>query len=297
MADAADEQPVPEISSDEGCDTEEIEKFKDFLKAKRKRKANKPEENPHQAPQSTTGKKKTPKRSPPKHKWTHEEILHVIESLESRPCLWDVFHKSYHLKDEREKALSEIADGTGIDVNEIKSKINGLRAQLGREMAKVAQTKSGQGRDEVYKSSWTYWEQLQFLCPVMQPGKSRDSLALPVESPTGPEKKENEDPLQRQTTTAKTTKKSLDLKKHELLSKCIDVLKEPSQQQPSKESPQCPFSLFVAEKMKTFDRKKRMTAEKMITDILFNLEIYGQDFNQPPSSNSSLNQGYSIYTL
>ena len=65
-------------------------------------------------------------------------------------------------KDKRAKALEEIEDVIGIPPNEIKTKIVSLRAQLGRELAKVSKVRSGQSTDELYKSSWVYWERLQF---------------------------------------------------------------------------------------------------------------------------------------
>ena len=43
-----------------------------------------------------------------------------------------------------------------------------------REVAKTSQKKSGQGVSENYKSGWIYWDRLQFLIPVIRPGKSKD---------------------------------------------------------------------------------------------------------------------------
>ena len=36
--------------------------------------------------------------------------------------------------------------------------MNSLRAQLGREIAKVNKTKSGQATNELCQSNWVYWE-------------------------------------------------------------------------------------------------------------------------------------------
>ena len=41
--------------------------------------------------------------------------------------------------------MKEISDVMDISVADIRSKINGLRAQVGREMAAVNKVKSGQG--------------------------------------------------------------------------------------------------------------------------------------------------------
>ena len=96
--------------------------------------------------------------------------------IEVRPCLWNVSSKDYKSRDERSKVLNEIEDVIGIPPSEIKTKIVSLRSQLGREMLKVAKTKSGQSADDLCKSNWTYLDRLQFLQPVMKPGKSRYTL-------------------------------------------------------------------------------------------------------------------------
>ena len=62
------------------------------------------------------------------------------------------------------------------NIESIKAKINGLRAQLGREVAKVNKTKSGQSTDELYASSWIHYDRLSFLLPVIKSSKSRDTL-------------------------------------------------------------------------------------------------------------------------
>ena len=100
--------------------------------------------------------KKRGRKSAQSKKWAHEEILKLIELYEARPCLWDVSHKSYHLRDIREKALDEMATELETTVKEIKSKLLNLRSQLGRENMKVKKTKSGQATGELYKPNWTY---------------------------------------------------------------------------------------------------------------------------------------------
>ena len=109
-------------------------------------------------------------------KWTNEETCMLIDLFEERPCLWDVFDKNYHMRDKRDMAFKEIEAKIDFSVAEIKAKISKLRSQLVREISKCTKTKSGQSTDELYKPTWTYWHKLQFLRPVMQPGKSRDNL-------------------------------------------------------------------------------------------------------------------------
>ena len=71
-----------------------------------------------------------------------------IESLKEREYLWNVFCKEYSKRDVREKAYSDIAV-----ILEKQVKINGLRAQLGREINKETKTKSEQSSHKQCHSS------------------------------------------------------------------------------------------------------------------------------------------------
>ena len=83
--------------------------------------------------------------------WMDEEISLLIDMLEEKPCLWDVFDKEYTKRDVKEIAYTEIASSLDTKIEPIKVRINrlGLRGQLGREVAKVNKTKSGQSTDEL----------------------------------------------------------------------------------------------------------------------------------------------------
>ena len=52
----------------------------------------------------------------------------------------------------KERAYAELAKHFDSSSAIIKAKVNALRAQLGREMAKESKTKSGQATDEKYVS-------------------------------------------------------------------------------------------------------------------------------------------------
>ena len=69
--------------------------------------------------------------------------------LEEKPCLWDVFDKAYTKRDVKEIAYTEIANSLDTNIESIKAKINGLRAQHRREVAKV---NSGVVRVQINKS-------------------------------------------------------------------------------------------------------------------------------------------------
>ena len=131
--------------------------------------------------------------------------------LESKPCLWDIYHPDYLKRDMKEIGYGEIATALNTTNASVKTKINGLRAQLGREITKERTTKSGQSTDELYKSNWVHYDKLSFLIPVISAGKSRDTLkrnSLPEDAT----EKEGE-------TTPVPKNKSIAEKKLELLSK------------------------------------------------------------------------------
>ena len=183
-----------------------------------------------------------------------------------------------HCSEKKEIAYNEIKDILGVSIAEIKSRLISLRAQLGREIAKTNNKKSGQSKSQNYKSAWLYWERLQFLCLVINAGKSKDNLpqkecsneiqclgAHPfkedasVDSTSSSSSYKNPAVLRAQT----------EEKKRELISTSIDALKEPT----TNSDIQCSFSMYVSEKLKALDRRSRIIAEKCITGIFFELEM------------------------
>ena len=77
----------------------------------------------------------------------------------------------------------------------------------------------------------------------------------------------------------KLKKIELELKKQELLSTCITVLKEPVPSiapEPDIIS-KCPFAMHVAEELSQLDRRTRTIAEKRINDIFFDNEMNGRN--------------------
>ena len=64
-------------------------------------------------------------------------------------------------------------------------------------------------------------------------------------------------------------------RKENILSTWVEVLRETTrpQPQPVLVKEECSFSKYVSEKLVTFDRRSRMTAEKRISDILFETEM------------------------
>ena len=64
--------------------------------------------------------------------WNDDELTLLIDMLESKPCLWDIYHRDCLKRDMKEIGYSEIATALNTTNASVKTKINGLRAQLGR---------------------------------------------------------------------------------------------------------------------------------------------------------------------
>ena len=84
------------------------------------------------------------------------------------------------------------------------------------------------------------------------------------------------------------------VEKQEILSTCIQILKEPAKEpvkEPERKPVQCAFSLYVSEKLAQFDKRTRTVAENRISNILFYLEVNSippAPINPPPPINHHL---------
>ena len=230
-----------------------------------------------------TRKRKTPESDKKtKPKWKSSEIETLIDELEKRSCLWDVFDKDYHNRDKRDVAYTELAEILSYNKQEVKTKIAGPRTQLGRELSKTNSWKSGQATSEKYKSTWVFFDKLQFLRPVTQAAKSKDNLSLDHDSPNGTLDEFDQESLPSSSPSetfestpriSKKARKSMDTNKENFLSTCVEVLRETTCPQPVPSKEQCSFSKYVSEKLATFDKRSRMIAEKRISDVLFEIEM------------------------
>ena len=225
----------------------------------------------------------TPTTKAKKFNWDEDDIEKLIDLYEARPCLWDIADPTYSKRDIKEKALSEIKDELGIELNLIKSKWNSLRAQHGRELAKESKTKSGQSADEVYESSWSYMGKMRFVEQVKKTAKSTSTLKISTQEldDDKEEESEQEDETPNKKSVKETTHTSTKRKrayqteqKQKLIEKCIDVLERPKNPVKEPETKACdPFASYVSEQLKTLDKRRRLLAEKKINDILFELQF------------------------
>ena len=163
--------------------------------------------------------KKDPKAKSAKE-WTDDETSLLIDMLSANPCLWDIYHTDYSKCDLKEIAYTEIATSLDANITSIKAKINSLRRQLGREIAKEKSSKSGQSTYELYASKWIHYDKLNFLIPVFGASKSRDTLKrMNLQEDESAEKK-----------VTPSKRKTIAEKKLGLLSKCIEAI-QPMQSQ------------------------------------------------------------------
>ena len=236
-------------------------------KAKEEKKAKEKEGNTARKDSAKKTKEEKKEKSKGGKNWTDNEITLLIDMLEEKPCLWDVFDKQYTKRDVKEIAYTEIANSLNTNIESIKTKINGLRAQLGREVAKVNKTKSGQSTDELYTSSWIHYDRLSFLLPVIKSSKSKDTLKRKNEE-------ENEEVEETRFSTPGLKKKTIAERKLDLLSKCTEAITKPAEPRP--DSKHSTFALYIDERLSKLGMRERRIAEKRISDVLFEVEMQSE---------------------
>ena len=106
---------------------------------------------------TATRKRKAPEADKTKEsKWKCGKIETLIDELEKRGCLWDVFGKDYHNRVKREVAYTDLEDLLNHSKQYIKAKIEGLRMQIVCEIAERNSWNPGQATSEKYKSTWVF---------------------------------------------------------------------------------------------------------------------------------------------
>lgn len=96
-------------------------------------------------------------------------LLEFIEIYRSFPCLWKIKSREYSDRIKKDKAYEQLLKKLKeVDVDatkeEVKKKIDSLRAGYRREVKKVTASKrSGAGGENVYIPSLWYFDELNFL--------------------------------------------------------------------------------------------------------------------------------------
>ena len=132
----------------------------------------------------------------------------------------------------------------------------------------MKKTKSGQSTNELYKSSWLYFQRLQFLVPQMQPAPRRDTLELSNTFDESDAEGIDDNPENVQPKYPKkkrTAKNRFKEKRIEILNKCSNLLTHKPSSVPQQPKEVSSFALYVDDKLKTIDYKTRIIVEKKIT--------------------------------
>lgn len=114
-------------------------------------------------------------------------IKTLLALYEQHPCLYAIKCIDYHNRNKREIALQLIAQSyeeitkESITTDNIKKKINGLRAQYLEQRQKIKQSKaSGASTDDIYKPTWWAYEYMKFFDPYIVQRKGESSLTKKV---------------------------------------------------------------------------------------------------------------------
>ena len=158
--------------------------------------------------------------------------------------MWDVYHATHNKRDVKELAYAELSDQFELPIAEIKYKVNSLRTQFNRELAKESKTKSGQSTDELHKSNWIHFERLNFLRSVLASSKNFDSINVNQNEIGDKVIEENESRLNRV-----CKRKTLFERKLDLLSKCTDAITSGSANNKTLEQTVSHFASYIDEKL------------------------------------------------
>ena len=114
--------------------------------------------------------------------WSHEETVRLIELGESEEVLYNIKHRGYCNKDQRNNGLQRVKEGLEesrivADAKEIGSKLHSLRVYYSAQGCKLENSKkSGSGTDDVKKIKWAFFDKLAFLNDNLQPRQTFSNI-------------------------------------------------------------------------------------------------------------------------
>ena len=82
-----------------------------------------------------------------KKKWTDDKVQDLIELLEEKPCLWDIFSNEYTKREMKERAYAELAKHSDSSSAIVKAKI--LVASWSRNGKRIGNKKGSGNRRKV----------------------------------------------------------------------------------------------------------------------------------------------------
>ncbi|XP_061724622.1 bromodomain-containing protein 4-like [Cydia pomonella] len=192
-------------------------------------------------------------------------IVEVLELYKGFPCLWDSSHELYCNKDARSQALQIILDKwkTGYPqatTEEVKKKLEHLRAAYRRERKKVESSKStGAGLGDVYTPSLWYYPYLTFLHEKTMP------VSQGIDNIQGTPDSDSEEPVTKKVKSSTKRQNELYKKQEELIQSAAELIKDSNSQDTSADA----FGRSVSFQLKELPKVQRCIAEKIIGELLF----------------------------
>ncbi|GLV37468.1 uncharacterized protein CBL_10566 [Carabus blaptoides fortunei] len=116
--------------------------------------------------------------------WSKDQTALLIEYYQEEEDLYFIKREGYHNKFARLNALGRIVNKlrpvkVDVTVNEVKAKINALRSRFTTELLKIRDKPSGSGTDDVYKTSFDFFEKMLFLADHVQARKGACNISVP----------------------------------------------------------------------------------------------------------------------
>lgn len=193
----------------------------------------------------------------------------LISFFQTNECLWNHNIPSYHQhsqnKDLLYDMLSKELDGK-YDSSEIQKKWKELEKKFKQEYRKALVKPSGSGTDEIYKPTFPFYDQLQFLTSICETDETMDSIEEPS----------NLKPRKR---SKRQMQEEREERKLELMSEAIQAMKEtpaPTRMQDQgglvENTEAVAFGTYVGITLSKLSRQKFRRAKKCIGDILYNIE-------------------------
>nr|XP_053616803.1 uncharacterized protein LOC128678916 [Plodia interpunctella] len=114
--------------------------------------------------------------------YSHELLTEFIEAFRNNPCLWKIRSNDYKDKNLELQAYNNLLEiirkvERDATIENVKKKINSLRAGFRKEHKKVQDSKkTGSGTDQVYVPKLWYYSQLEFLKDQGQGEQSTDNI-------------------------------------------------------------------------------------------------------------------------
>ena len=206
----------------------------------------------------------------------------LISFFQENECLWNhnnpSYHENTHTKDLLYDVLAkELTDK--YDTLQIKKKWKELEKKFKEEHSKATVKPSGSGTHEIYKPTFIFYDQLQFLTAIFEADETLDSI----------EKASNPIPRKKSKLQMHEDREN---KKLELFSQAVQAIKEVPDSTRIQDSTSygenteaVAFGTYVGITLSKLSTRKFRRAKKCIGDILYNIE---ESEDHASSSNTSL---------